>query len=146
MAGKTIAVLGLTFKPGTDDMREGASLVVIPALQKAGARLRLYDPHGMKEAVKQLTGDNLSWCKDGYDAMQGADLLVILTEWNEFRHLDLKKVKSLLKQPLVIDLRNIYKRQDMMKHGFHYVSIGRQDVIPGQPWIADLNLEDEHAA
>ncbi len=146
VAGKTIAILGLTFKPGTDDMREGASLVVVPALQKAGASLRLYDPHGMKEAAKQLTGESLTWCKDGYDAMEGADMLVILTEWNEFRHLELKKVKTLLKHPLVIDLRNIYKRQDMMKHGFHYVSIGRQDVIPGQPWIADLNLEDEQAA
>lgn len=146
VAGKTIAVLGLTFKPGTDDMREGASLVIVPALQKAGAVLRLYDPHGMREAKKQLLGDNLHWCKDGYDAMEGADMLVILTEWNEFRSLDLKKVKALLSSPLVIDLRNIYKRQDMMKHGFHYVSIGRQDVVPGQPWIADLNLDDEKAA
>lgn len=144
--GKTIAILGLTFKPGTDDMREGASLVIVPALQQAGASLRLYDPHGMKEAAKQIGGDRIAWCRDGYDAMAGADMLVILTEWNEFRSLDLKKVKSLLTRPLVIDLRNIYKRQDMMRHGFHYVSVGRQDVIPGQPWIADLNLDDEQAA
>ena len=146
ISGKTIAVLGLTFKPGTDDMREGASLVIVPELQKAGAILRLYDPQGMKEAAKCFTGDRLHWCKDAYDAMQDADMVVILTEWNEFRSLDLKKLKSLLKSPLVVDLRNIYKRQDMMKHGFHYVSIGRQDVIPGQPWIADLNLDDEKAA
>ncbi len=146
VAGKNIAVLGLTFKPGTDDMREGASLVIIPALQEAGASLRLYDPHGMKEAAKLLKGDSLTWAKDSYSAMEGADMVVILTEWNEFRSMDLKKVKGILKSPLVIDLRNIYKRQDMMRHGFHYVSIGRQDVIPGQPWIADLNLEDEKAA
>lgn len=143
--GKTAAVLGLTFKPGTNDLRESASLVIIPGLQKAGASIRAYDPQGMKEAAKHLSGD-IRWCKDAFDAMQGADLLIILTEWNEFRSLNLKQVKAALRSPLVVDLRNIYKRQDMMKHGFHYVSLGRQDVIPGQPWIADLNLDDEKAA
>ena len=143
--GKTIAVLGLTFKPGTDDMREGASLVIVPELLKAGANVRTYDPHGMKEAAKLLTGD-IVWCNDAYSAMEQADAVVILTEWNEFRSLDLKKVKATLRKPLVVDLRNIYKRQDMMENGFHYVSIGRQDVIPGQPWIADLNMTDEKAA
>lgn len=143
--GKTVAVLGVTFKPNTDDMRESASLVIIPELQKAGADIRAYDPQGMKEAAKLIKG-NVTWCNDAYAAMEGADALVILTEWNEFRSLDLKKVKSLLKSPLVVDLRNVYKRQDMQKHGFHYVSVGRQDVIPGEPWIADLNLSDEKAA
>jgi len=143
--GKTIAVLGLTFKPGTDDMREGASLVIIPELQKHGAKIRAYDPQGMKEAAKYLTGP-IEWCEDAHDAMEDADAVVILTEWNEFRSLDLKKVKALLRTPLVIDLRNIYKRQDMLKNGFHYVSIGRQDVVPGQPWIFDLNMMDEKAA
>jgi UDPglucose 6-dehydrogenase len=143
--GKTIAVLGLTFKPGTDDMRDSASLVIVPSLIEAGAKIRAFDPQGMKEAAKMMKGE-IGWCNDAYDAMKDADLLVLLTEWNEFRSLELKKVKSLLKKPLVIDLRNIYKRQDMQKHGFHYVSIGRQDVVPGQPWIADLNIEDEKAA
>jgi len=143
--GKTLAVLGLTFKPGTDDMREAASLVIVPALQEAGAGLRAYDPQGMKEAAKLLKGD-ITWCEDAYKAMEHADMLLILTEWNEFRSLELKKVKSLLKKPLVVDLRNIYKRQDMQRHGFHYVSVGRQDVIPGEPWIADLNIDDEKAA
>jgi len=143
--GKTIAVLGLSFKPGTDDIREGPSMVIIPALIKAGASIRAYDPQGMKEAAKHLSG-NIAWCQDSYDAMKAADGLVIITEWNEFRSLDLKKVRGLLKTPLVVDLRNIYKRQDMMKNGFHYISIGRQDVVPGEPWIADLNLEDEKAA
>lgn len=143
--GKTIAVLGLTFKPGTDDVRESPSLVIVPELLKAGATIRTYDPHGMKEASKMLNG-NISWCADSFEAMEGADALVILTEWNEFRSLDLTKVKALLRKPLVIDLRNIYKRMDMQKHGFHYVSVGRQDVIPGEPWIADLNLDNEIAA
>jgi UDPglucose 6-dehydrogenase len=145
VAGKSIAILGLAFKAGTDDMREGASLVIVPALLKAGATIRAYDPQGMKEAAKLLTG-KIDWCTDSYDAMKGADGVVILTEWNEFRSLDLKQAKSIMKTPLVIDLRNLYKRQDMMKHGFHYVSVGRQDVVPGEPWIADLNLDDEKAA
>jgi UDPglucose 6-dehydrogenase len=144
--GKTVAVLGLTFKPGTDDMRESASLVIVPELLAKGAALRVYDPQGMKEAAKFLKGNGIKWCADAYEAMDKADALVILTEWNEFRSLDLKKVKSLLKAPLVIDLRNLYKRQDMQACGFHYVSVGRQEVIPGQPWIADLNFSDEEAA
>jgi UDPglucose 6-dehydrogenase len=143
--GKTIAVLGLTFKPGTDDMRESPSLVIIPALQEAGAKIRAYDPQGMKEAAKFLKG-TIEWCTDAYSAMEKADGVVLLTEWNEFRSLDLKKVKSLLKSPLVVDLRNVYKRQEMQRLGFHYVSIGRQDVVPGEPWIADLNLGDEKVA
>ena len=145
LQGKTVAVLGVTFKPNTDDMRESASLVVIPELQKAGASIRIYDPQGMREAMRFLK-EKITWCEDAYSAMKGADALVILTEWNEFRSLDLKKVRSLLTTPLVVDLRNIYKRQDMQKNGFHYVSIGRQDVVPGQPWIADLNIDDEKAA
>jgi UDPglucose 6-dehydrogenase len=143
--GKTVGILGLTFKPGTDDMRESASLDIIPALLEAGATVRVYDPQGMKEAAKLLKG-NITWCTDAYHAMEKADALVILTEWNEFRSLELSKVKSLMKTPLVVDLRNVYKRQDMQRHGFHYLSVGRQDVVPGEPWIADLNLNDEKAA
>jgi UDPglucose 6-dehydrogenase len=143
--GKTLAVLGVTFKPGTDDMRESPSLVIIPALQQAGAVIRAYDPQGMKEAAKLLKG-NITWCKDVYNAMEQADGIVILTEWNEFRSIDFKKAKTLLKTPLVVDLRNVYKRQDMQRNGYHYVSIGRQDVVPGEPWIPDLNLGDEKAA
>jgi UDPglucose 6-dehydrogenase len=143
--GKTIAVLGLTFKPGTDDMRESASLYIVPALISEGAEIRAYDPQGMKEAVHYFEGqkEHIAWCDDAYSAMQDSDILLILTEWNEFRSLNLKKVKSLLRQPLVVDLRNIYKRQDMKAHGFHYISVGRQQVTPGEPWISDLNIEDE---
>lgn len=126
--GKTIAVLGLTFKPNTDDMRDSPSLVIVPALQKAGAALRVYDPEGMHEAKKLL--DGLTWCDDAYAAAEGADALVIVTEWNQFRAMDLDRLKGLLKQPLIIDLRNVYKPQDMREAGFVYHSVGRPSVTP----------------
>jgi UDPglucose 6-dehydrogenase len=128
--GKTIAVLGLTFKPNTDDMRDSPSLAVIPALQQGGASIRAFDPEGMVEAQKAL--ENVVFCGGAYDAMQGADALVILTEWNEFRALDLERVKSLLRSPTVIDLRNIYKPADMADAGFFYFSIGRRSVDPAR--------------
>lgn len=143
--GKKIAILGLTFKPSTDDMRESASIAIIPALLAAGAEIHAYDPQGMKEA-EHFFERTITYCADTKSALQGADMLVILTEWNEFRSLDLKEVKALLTTPLVVDLRNIYKRQDMKAHGFHYVSIGRQELLQGEPYIADLNIEDEWAA
>ena len=123
--GKTIAVLGLTFKPNTDDMRDAPSLVIVPALQQAGAIIRAYDPEGGKEARKHL---NVELCKDAYDALAGADGVVILTEWNEFRALDFAKVKAALKTPLMVDLRNIYRPAQMAQVGFRYVSVGRSDV------------------
>jgi UDPglucose 6-dehydrogenase len=123
VTGKTIAILGLTFKPNTDDMRDSVSLDVIPALQKAGAKIRAYDPEGMKEAKKLL--QDVTWCADAYDAMTGADAVVILTEWNEFRALDIAKVRSLLQSPVMIDLRNVYKPDEMRAAGFSYVSVGR---------------------
>ena len=126
--GKTLAVLGVTFKPNTDDMRDSPALDIIPALQKAGATVRAFDPEGMKEAAKMM--DNVVWCKETYDAITGADAVVIITEWNEFRALDLPRVKSLLTSPTVIDLRNIYKPEDMSAAGFYYVSIGRAAVEP----------------
>ena len=125
--GKTIAVLGLTFKPNTDDMRDAASLVIVPELQKAGATIQAYDPEGAKEAGKYL---NVQQCADAYEALKGADGLVILTEWNEFRALDLTKVKAALKTPLVIDLRNIYRPAMMAQAGFRYVSVGRAEAAP----------------
>jgi UDPglucose 6-dehydrogenase len=122
VSGKTVAVLGLTFKPNTDDMRDAPSLVIVPYLQSKGARIRAYDPEGAKEAKKRL---NLDLCKDTYDALDGADGVVILTEWNEFRALDLGRVKSLLKHPLMVDLRNIYRPGLMKDAGFTYFSVGR---------------------
>ena len=125
VSGKTIAVLGLTFKPNTDDMRESPSLVILPELTKQGARVRCYDPEGMTEAKKHLA---VEMCPDAYAALEGADGVVILTEWNEFRALDLNTAKRLLKRPLMVDLRNIYRPDEMAKIGFSYVSIGRPSV------------------
>ena len=122
VSGKTIAVLGLTFKPNTDDMRDAPSLVIVPYLQDKGARIRAYDPEGATEARKSL---GIELCQDAYGALEGADGVVILTEWNEFRALDLARVKSLLKRPLMVDLRNIYPPAMMAESGFDYVSVGR---------------------
>jgi UDPglucose 6-dehydrogenase len=125
--GKTIAVLGLTFKPNTDDMRDAPSLVIVPELQKRGAKLKAYDPEGMNEAKKHL---EIEMCSDVYSALSAADGAVILTEWNEFRALDLKQTRTLLKQPLLVDLRNIYRPDEMARAGFTYVSVGRPTVSP----------------
>ena len=122
--GKTIAVLGLTFKPNTDDMREAPSLVILPMLKEQGARIRAYDPEGRTEAAKLL---DVELCGDAYEAITAADGVVILTEWNEFRALDLGRVKSLLKTPLMVDLRNIYRPRLMTEAGFTYFSVGRPD-------------------
>src|SRR5580704_7515524 len=127
LKGKIVAVLGLTFKPNTDDMRDAPSLVILPYLQKAGATVRAYDPEGRKEAAKHLTVD---FRDDAYDALRGADGVVILTEWNEFRALDFAKAKAALKTPLMVDLRNIYRPAQMAQAGFRYVSIGRSDATP----------------
>ncbi len=121
--GATVAVLGLTFKPNTDDMRDSPSLDIVPALQKAGAKIRAYDPEGMKEA-KALLSD-VEWCRDSYDALQGADAGVIVTEWNQFRALDLPRVRQIMKRPLLVDLRNIYRPDEVAAVGIAYHSIGR---------------------
>ena len=125
--GKTIAVLGLTFKPNTDDMRDAPSLVIVPYLQEKGATIRAFDPEGSKEAGKLL---KLEQTTDAYSALDGADGVVILTEWTEFRALDTGRMKSLLKKPLMIDLRNIYRPSQMASDGFTYVSVGRATVYP----------------
>jgi UDPglucose 6-dehydrogenase len=125
VAGKKIAVLGLTFKPNTDDMRDAASVVILPELARQGAAIRAYDPEGMSEAKKVL---DVEMCPDAYAALEGADGVVILTEWNEFRALDLRAAKRLLKRPLMVDLRNIYRPDEMAKAGFAYVSVGRPPV------------------
>jgi len=130
VAGKTLAVLGLTFKPNTDDMREAPSLTILPALQEAGAELRAFDPEGIDEARPLLPG--ITFSATAYEAMDGADAVVLLTEWNEFRALDLERVKLLLRSPTLIDLRNVYKPADMAAAGFFYFSIGRKSVEPAR--------------
>jgi UDPglucose 6-dehydrogenase len=123
VSGKTIAVLGLTFKPNTDDMRDSPSLDIIPALQKAGANVRAFDPAGVEEAKKQLS--DVVYCDGPYHTMDGADAVVLVTEWDEFRALDFRRVKELLKSPVFVDLRNVYRPAYMREHGFDYHSIGR---------------------
>lgn len=119
----TIAILGLTFKPGTDDMREAPSLDIIPELQAKGALIRAFDPEGMKEARRFLK--NVAYCGDAYETVEGTDAVVILTEWNEFRALDLRRLKSSLRRPLMIDLRNIYDLEEMAAAGIEYHCVGR---------------------
>ena len=121
--GKTIGVLGLAFKPNTDDMRDAPSLDIIPALQAAGARVKAYDPESMHEAGKMLS--EVDFCDGPYHAIDGADAMVLITEWDQFRAMDFDRVKKLLKTPTVVDLRNVYQPSDMVKRGFNYVSVGR---------------------
>jgi len=127
--GRTIAILGLTFKPNTDDMRDAPSLAIVPALQAAGATVRAFDPEGMGEAKAMLTG--VHWCDNAYQTADGADVLAVLTEWNEFRALDLARLKALLRQPVICDLRNIYNPSQMAAAGFRYSSVGRPAAAPG---------------
>jgi UDPglucose 6-dehydrogenase len=124
--GKTIAILGLTFKPNTDDMRDAPSIAVIRYLQDNGARVRAYDPKGVEQAKAELT--DVEYAASAYDCIAGADALCILTEWEQFRALDLDRIKSLLKAPVIVDLRNIYKPDDMRRRGYTYYSIGRKPV------------------
>ncbi|MEQ9518398.1 MAG: UDP-glucose/GDP-mannose dehydrogenase family protein [Parvibaculum sp.] len=124
--GQTLAVLGLTFKPNTDDMRDAPSLDIIPLLQEAGAVIRAYDPEGMEQAARLLT--DIDWGKDPYSVMKGASALLIFTEWNDFRLLDMQRIKSLLTRPLIVDLRNIYTLSEMKDAGIVYYSVGRPAV------------------
>ncbi len=121
--GKTIGVLGLSFKPETDDMRESPAIKIIQQMQEHGAKIRAFDPVATEEAKKDLP--DIEYAENEYDAIKDADALVIITEWNQFRALDMEKVKSLLKEPKIADLRNIYEPEDMRKLGFEYVGVGR---------------------
>jgi len=126
LAGKTVGVLGLTFKPNTDDMRDAPSLDIVPALQAAGARVQAFDPEGSHEARQLLRG--VEFKDDPYDVAAGADVLVIITEWDQFRALDLDRIKLLMNRPVMVDLRNIYKPDDMRSRGFAYTSVGRPEA------------------
>ena len=123
LRGKTVAVLGLTFKPNTDDMREAPSIPLITALQDMGAKVRVYDPVGMEQAKQVLT--DVTYCLGPYDCVEEADAAVIVTEWEQFRALDLERLRDLMACPVIVDLRNVYRPDDMKKHGFAYTCVGR---------------------
>jgi UDPglucose 6-dehydrogenase len=124
VAGKTIAVLGLTFKPETDDMRDAPSLTILPELLKRGAHIKAHDPHGMDEARKKLP-DSVKYTDNIDDAVRDTDAIVLMTEWNQYRALDLDKLKRLMRGSVFVDLRNVYERGMMQAHGFSYSCVGR---------------------
>ena len=126
LSGLTFALWGLSFKPRTDDMREAPSIIVIESLLKDGAQIQAYDPEANGEA-KKIFGDRIHYAKRNYDALRGADALIVVTEWNEFRRPNFQRIKELLKNPVVFDGRNIYDPAEMRKMGFTYYSIGRRD-------------------
>ena len=126
--GKRVGVLGVSFKPNTDDMREAPSLTILPILQEEGASVAAFDPAAMHEGAKLLQG--VQWQKDPYAVAEGADVLLILTEWNEFRGLDMERVGNSMKAKRLVDLRNIYKPEDMQALGFRYISVGRTETAP----------------
>ncbi|MGY3604947.1 UDP-glucose/GDP-mannose dehydrogenase family protein [Bradyrhizobium sp. Leo121] len=123
LRGKTVALLGLTFKPNTDDMRESPSIPLITALQDLGAKIRAYDPEGIEQARAELS--DVTYCDGPYSCAEGADALVIVTEWEQFRALDLDALKQKMANPAIIDLRNVYRPSDVIAHGFKYESVGR---------------------
>jgi len=124
--GKTVAVLGLAFKPNTDDTRESPAIPLTQALQELGAEVRAYDPAGMEQMKRLLP--SLIYCGSAYAAAEGAHALVIATEWEQFRALDLDRLKSIMARPVVVDLRNIYRVEEMRRAGFRYVAVGRDGV------------------
>ncbi|EKD92639.1 MAG: UDP-glucose 6-dehydrogenase [uncultured bacterium] len=126
LKGKTLAVWGLSFKPKTDDMREAPSLTVLPLLSEAGARLRLFDPVAMENARGLLGEKGITYCDTSMETLDGADALVILTEWDEFRGVDLTAVKDRLKEPVIFDGRNIYPLEEVQEAGLTYIDIGRK--------------------
>jgi UDPglucose 6-dehydrogenase len=127
LRGKSVAVLGLTFKPNTDDMREAPSIPLITALQDMGATIRAFDPVGMPQAKKVLK--NVTFCEDAYDCAKGAHVVVIVTEWEQFRALDLKELASVMATSVIVDLRNVYPPEQVRRHGFHYCAVGQPKSI-----------------
>ena len=146
LEGKQLAILGLSFKPNTDDMREAPSITILNELAQKGAVFKVYDPIAYKEAKWRLKNisSRITYCENEYETMEGSDALVIVTEWNQFRNLDLSKVKSLLKRPCFFDLRNIYHRQDMELQGFKYAGVGQGIGMQNDP--EELQAQKEVAA
>ena len=132
--GKTIAILGLSFKPETDDIRDAPSMVIIEELYQRGAKIKAFDPQAIEEAMKKLKHlKGIMFCKDEYEATEGADALVIITEWNQFRRLDFARIKKMMKDNYIFDLRNIYSKEIIEReNGFRYFSVGRYREL-GRP-------------
>jgi UDPglucose 6-dehydrogenase len=128
LKGKTFAMLGLSFKPNTNDLRDAPALAIAQELMKQGATVRAYDPAALEEACQIVSG--LVPCKDAYEAAQGADAFILMTEWNEFRTLDFDRLKTLLRQPIFFDLRNVYEPDRVAAFGFRYISVGRPNKAP----------------
>ncbi|MDX1389119.1 MAG: UDP binding domain-containing protein, partial [Acidobacteriota bacterium] len=124
VSGKTVALLGLSFKPNTDDLRESPAMTILDGLREQGARVRAYDPVAM-EAAKQTGRDDVVFCEDEYDAARGADAVVVATEWNQFRGLDAERLAGLLNQRIIVDLRNVCDPQTILDAGFDYHGVGR---------------------
>jgi UDPglucose 6-dehydrogenase len=154
LKGKTLAILGLSFKPNTDDMREAPSITILNELAKRGATFKVYDPIAYKEAKWRLENinDKITYCDNEYEAIEDSDALVLITEWNQFRNLDLDRVKKSLKQPYFFDLRNIYKRPAMEEKGFHYYGVGQgvnvdakraKELVEAAEKLAAVTLEEE---
>jgi UDPglucose 6-dehydrogenase len=137
---KTVGMLGVTFKPNTDDMREAPSLVIVPMLQARGARIRVYDPQGCPKAQDLLSG--VEWCESALDVAGGADVLVVLTEWNEFRALDLRRVRELMHGNALVDLRNVYPETLVAEAGLIYYGIGRTLPPPVSRTLRHPALKD----
>jgi UDPglucose 6-dehydrogenase len=123
LEGKTIAILGLAFKPETDDIREAPALKIIEDLLSDGAKVRAYDPAAIETARRILPG--IAYCEDEYEAARGSDVLVVVTEWNQFRRLDMPRLKEVMREPNIVDLRNIYEPETMRSEGFNYLGMGR---------------------
>jgi UDPglucose 6-dehydrogenase len=123
--GKTIGILGLSFKPNTDDIRESPAIEMTKMLIRRGSKIRTYDPEALETAKAIFNSSKVTYCKDAYEVAKGSNALVIATEWNQFRMLDMKRIKKLLKEPILIDLRNVYEPSYVKKLGFSYTSVGR---------------------
>jgi UDPglucose 6-dehydrogenase len=130
LKGKTFGMLGLSFKPNTNDLREAPALAIGRELLAEGATVRAYDPEALDEACRMLSG--LRPCRDIYDAAEGTDALIIMTEWNQFRNLDFERLKGVMRKPVLLDLRNVYDPDRVVGHGFHHISVGRPDKAPRQ--------------
>jgi UDPglucose 6-dehydrogenase len=144
LAGKTVGILGLAFKPNSDDMREASSLAIISLLQEQGCRIKAYDPASMEVAARLMPA--VTYCADAYEVARGSDALILVTEWDEFSELDMRYVRSLMNYPVLIDGRNLYDPREMIEAGFIYEGIGRNGVVMKARGAASTELRESELA